>query len=115
MMYRGGMRTPNARQIGQIIALRGKYGRIQGKNIFYWLQNHKARDRQKQKRNSHFTRNSDPITTITLEKMERDEDSPCKRKCRRWSFVRMEEETRSSFKEEETRTRELFPLHPEGR
>ncbi|KAE8658936.1 putative beta-galactosidase [Hibiscus syriacus] len=117
MMYRGGMRTPNARQIEQITALLGKYGRIEGKNVFYWFQNHKARDRQKQKRNSlgglsHFTTNSAPITTIT---MERDEDSSCKRKCRRWSFVCMEEDSRSSFKEEETRTLELFPLHPEGR
>ncbi|KAI4339836.1 hypothetical protein MLD38_024734 [Melastoma candidum] len=49
-LYGGGMRTPNARQIEQIVAQLGKYGKIEGKNVFYWFQNHKARERQKQKR-----------------------------------------------------------------
>ncbi|MBA0798048.1 hypothetical protein Gohar_008685 [Gossypium harknessii] len=111
MMYRGGMRTPNAQQIEQITVQLGKYGKIEGKNVFYWFQNHKARERQKQKRNS-LVLNSPPITTITLR-----EDGPYKRKCRSWSFEYIEEESgsSSSFKEEETRTLELFPLHPEGR
>nr|KYP44703.1 WUSCHEL-related homeobox 3 [Cajanus cajan] len=26
------------------------YGKIQGKNLFYWFQNHKAKDRQKLRR-----------------------------------------------------------------
>lgn len=52
MLYRGGMRTPNAQQIEQITVQLGKYGKIEGKNVFYWFQNHKARERQKQKRNS---------------------------------------------------------------
>jgi hypothetical protein len=50
MLYRGGMRTPNSFQIEQITEELGKYGRIEGKNVFYWFQNHKARERQKQKR-----------------------------------------------------------------
>ncbi|TYJ46001.1 hypothetical protein E1A91_A02G093500v1 [Gossypium mustelinum] len=113
MMYRGGMRTPNAQQIEQITVQLGKYGKIEGKNVFYWFQNHKARERQKQKRNS-LVLNSPPITTITL---NNSEDGPYKRKCRSWSFEYIEEESgsSSSFKEEETRTLELFPLHPEGR
>ncbi|KAL6624334.1 hypothetical protein ACP70R_031655 [Stipagrostis hirtigluma subsp. patula] len=49
-MYRGGMRTPNASQIQQITAHLAAYGRIEGKNVFYWFQNHKARDRQKLRR-----------------------------------------------------------------
>ena len=52
MLYRGGMRTPNAQQIEQITVQLEKYGKIEGKNVFYWFQNHKARERQKQKRNS---------------------------------------------------------------
>ncbi|XWS25581.1 hypothetical protein CRYUN_Cryun27aG0080400 [Craigia yunnanensis] len=119
--YRGGMRTPNAQQIEHITAQLGKYGKIEGKNVFYWFQNHKARERQKQKRNSLglSPKNSAPITTITLdtrvEIMEREEDSPYKRKCRIWSFEHLEDESRSSCNEEENRTLELFPLHPEGR
>lgn len=75
MLYRSGMRTPNAQQIEQITAQLGKYGKIEGKNVFYWFQNHKARERQKQKRNSILGLNSCPrtsaatttITTITLD------------------------------------------------
>jgi hypothetical protein len=48
--YRGGLRTPNASQIQQITAHLACYGRIEGKNVFYWFQNHKARDRQKLRR-----------------------------------------------------------------
>lgn len=70
MLYRGGMRTPNAQQIEQITAQLGKYGKIEGKNVFYWFQNHKARERQKQKRNSlglsQSPRTPPPIVTSPL-------------------------------------------------
>ncbi|KAH7667735.1 Homeobox domain-containing protein [Dioscorea alata] len=49
-MYRSGIRTPNASQIQQITAHLSYYGKIEGKNVFYWFQNHKARDRQKLRR-----------------------------------------------------------------
>ncbi|XP_057490180.1 WUSCHEL-related homeobox 4 [Actinidia eriantha] len=123
MLYRGGMRTPNAQQIEQITVQLGTYGKIEGKNVFYWFQNHKARERQKQKRNSlglsHSPRSppGTTMTTITLEtrgQVEREEDIPCKKKCRSWTFEGLEEEKRFC-KEEGDKTLELFPLHPEGR
>ncbi|KAG1365714.1 WUSCHEL-related homeobox 3 [Cocos nucifera] len=49
-MYRSGVRTPNAAQIQQITAHLSYYGKIEGKNVFYWFQNHKARERQKLRR-----------------------------------------------------------------
>ncbi|CAD6334813.1 unnamed protein product [Miscanthus lutarioriparius] len=49
-IYRGGLRTPNASQIQHITEHLACYGRIEGKNVFYWFQNHKARDRQKLRR-----------------------------------------------------------------
>ncbi|XP_028773433.1 WUSCHEL-related homeobox 3-like [Neltuma alba] len=49
-MYRSGIRTPNASQIQHITAQLSFYGKIEGKNVFYWFQNHKARDRQKLRR-----------------------------------------------------------------
>ncbi|OMO91378.1 hypothetical protein COLO4_18408 [Corchorus olitorius] len=49
-MYRSGVRTPNATQIQQITSHLSFYGKIEGKNVFYWFQNHKARDRQKLRR-----------------------------------------------------------------
>lgn len=65
MLYRGGMRTPNAQQIEQITVQLSKYGKIEGKNVFYWFQNHKARERQKQKRNNLGLAHS-PRTPTTL-------------------------------------------------
>ncbi|CAL9127028.1 unnamed protein product [Musa textilis] len=49
-LYRSGVRTPDASQIQQITAHLSRYGRIEGKNVFYWFQNHKARERQKLRR-----------------------------------------------------------------
>ncbi|PWA77303.1 Homeodomain-containing protein [Artemisia annua] len=115
MLYRGGMRTPNAQQIEQITAQLSKYGKIEGKNVFYWFQNHKARERQKQKRNNlgltHSPRtapSSTMINSISLKPRGEVVESPYK-KCRSWSFESLEKD------EEDNKTLELFPLHPEGR
>ncbi|XP_019155863.1 PREDICTED: WUSCHEL-related homeobox 4-like [Ipomoea nil] len=121
MLYRGGMRTPNAQQIEQITAQLGKYGKIEGKNVFYWFQNHKARERQKQKRNSlglnHSPRTPPPPPITTVSSLTFDpwgEDIACKRKCRPWAFECLEEEKRwACSREEGDGTLELFPLHPE--
>nr|QEU57409.1 WUSCHEL-related homeobox 4 [Panax ginseng] len=117
MLYRGGMRTPTAQQIEQITTQLGNYGKIEGKNVFYWFQNHKARERQKQKRNNlglgHSLRiSSTTFSTITLSTRgdQELEKSPIfKKKCRTWSFESMEEE------EHKNKTLKLFPLHPELR
>ncbi|XP_052190578.1 WUSCHEL-related homeobox 4-like [Diospyros lotus] len=128
MLYKGGMRTPNAHQIEQITVQLGKYGKIEGKNVFYWFQNHKARERQKQKRNSlglsHSPRTpaaaiSTSVTLDTRRQAEREElDSPYKRKCLTWTFEWLEDQEKRLCKEEgeeDNKTLELFPLHPEGR
>ena len=49
-LYRKGTRTPSADQIQHITAQLRRYGKIEGKNVFYWFQNHKARERQKRRR-----------------------------------------------------------------
>ncbi|XWS50823.1 hypothetical protein CRYUN_Cryun12cG0122300 [Craigia yunnanensis] len=49
-LYRRGTRTPSANQIQHITAQLRRYGKIEGKNVFYWFQNHKARERQKHRR-----------------------------------------------------------------
>ncbi|GFP95969.1 wuschel-related homeobox 2 [Phtheirospermum japonicum] len=48
-LYKQGLRTPTAEQIQQITVRLRDFGHIEGKNVFYWFQNHKARQRQKQK------------------------------------------------------------------
>lgn len=49
-MYQRGVRTPSAEEIQLIAAKLRHFGRIEGKNVFYWFQNHKARERQKRRR-----------------------------------------------------------------
>ncbi|KAL2478898.1 WUSCHEL-related homeobox 1 [Forsythia ovata] len=49
-LYRRGTRTPSAEQVHIITAQLRLYGKIEGKNVFYWFQNHKARERQKRRR-----------------------------------------------------------------
>ncbi|KAK4370401.1 hypothetical protein RND71_009876 [Anisodus tanguticus] len=47
-LYRKGMRNPTSSQVQKITDHLSLYdGKIQCKNVFYWFQNHKARDRQK--------------------------------------------------------------------
>ncbi|EXB53960.1 WUSCHEL-related homeobox 1 [Morus notabilis] len=48
-LYRRGTRTPTAQQIQEITAKLRRFGKIEGKNVFYWFQNHKARDKKKQR------------------------------------------------------------------
>ncbi|RAL47258.1 hypothetical protein DM860_013223 [Cuscuta australis] len=143
MMYRGGMRAPNARQIEHITAQLEKYGRIEGKNVFYWFQNHKARERQRHKRNAaayssaspssssssfnhhhHHHRGRrqhihsppalltlDPLLMAVGETSSRREGeemvaSPIKKKWNSFEEMKLEEE-------EDDKTLQLFPLHPE--
>ncbi|XP_022158904.1 WUSCHEL-related homeobox 2 [Momordica charantia] len=68
-LYKQGVRTPSADQIHEITNSLKAYGHIEGKNVFYWFQNHKARQRQKQKQQSlalfsHFLHfNSNPYSS----------------------------------------------------
>lgn len=49
-VYSSGTRTPTTQQIQEIASKLQKYGRIEGKNVFYWFQNHKSRERVKRRR-----------------------------------------------------------------
>ncbi|XP_071705517.1 protein WUSCHEL-like [Rutidosis leptorrhynchoides] len=51
LYYNNGIRSPTADQIQRIAAQLRQYGKIEGKNVFYWFQNHKARERQKKRFN----------------------------------------------------------------
>ncbi|MQM15917.1 hypothetical protein Taro_048871 [Colocasia esculenta] len=49
LYYNCGVRSPSAEQIQRISSRLRQYGKIEGKNVFYWFQNHKARERQKKR------------------------------------------------------------------
>nr|CAM32347.1 putative wuschel homeobox protein [Zea mays] len=134
MLYRGGMRTPNSFQIEQITEELGKYGRIEGKNVFYWFQNRKARERQKQKRAALLTLSTTTTTASTLlppaaetkEGVETKKEEACedassrKRRCRTWEDVVVHgggddagTEVADDYYTDDDVTLELFPLRPD--
>ncbi|RDX65681.1 WUSCHEL-related homeobox 5, partial [Mucuna pruriens] len=49
-LFRSGLRTPSTDQIQNISTQLSFYGKIESKNVFYWFQNHKARERQKRRK-----------------------------------------------------------------
>ncbi|MED6196426.1 hypothetical protein PIB30_047454 [Stylosanthes scabra] len=49
-LYRKGTETPSTSQIQKITSKLRRYGNVEGKNVFYWFQNHKARERRKRRR-----------------------------------------------------------------
>ncbi|XP_057439868.1 WUSCHEL-related homeobox 5-like isoform X2 [Lotus japonicus] len=52
-LFRAGLRTPSTDQIQKISNQLSFYGKIESKNVFYWFQNHKARERQKRRKVSY--------------------------------------------------------------
>ncbi|KAF5736594.1 WUSCHEL-related homeobox 7 [Tripterygium wilfordii] len=60
-LFRAGLRTPSTDQIQKISTQLSFYGKIESKNVFYWFQNHKARERQKRRR---VSVDDDDITLI---------------------------------------------------
>lgn len=70
-LYRRGTRTPSADQIQHITAQLRRYGKIEGKNVFYWFQNHKARERQKRRRQMESAITAADLSTRDAEILER--------------------------------------------
>lgn len=66
LYYNNGIRSPTADQIQRIAARLRHYGKIEGKNVFYWFQNHKARERQKKRFTPTATQPHPPSTTTTI-------------------------------------------------
>ncbi|XP_058744860.1 WUSCHEL-related homeobox 7-like [Vicia villosa] len=58
-LFRAGLRTPSTDQIQKISNQLSFYGKVESKNVFYWFQNHKARERQKRRKVSFDDDNKD--------------------------------------------------------
>nr|GMD40888.1 wuschel [Ipomoea batatas] len=50
LYYNHGMRNPSRQEIMGITQRLSQYGKIEEKNVFYWFQNQKGRERQQRKR-----------------------------------------------------------------
>ncbi|KAK2999241.1 hypothetical protein RJ639_022754 [Escallonia herrerae] len=77
-IYRSGTRTPTAEQIQLIAAKLRRFGKIEGKNVFYWFQNHKARERQKRGREA-YSCPGEPVPQPDIESLERKESGLSRR------------------------------------
>ncbi|CAM8876981.1 unnamed protein product [Rhodiola kirilowii] len=64
LYYNNGIRSPNGDQIQRISARLRQYGKIEGKNVFYWFQNHKARERQKKRFNTTNNNNNTGLVHV---------------------------------------------------
>ena len=49
-LFRAGLRTPTTEQIQRISTHLSAFGKVESKNVFYWFQNHKARERHHHKK-----------------------------------------------------------------
>ncbi|KAL8138562.1 hypothetical protein V2J09_004563 [Rumex salicifolius] len=46
-LFKGGIKSPTSQQVQKITARLKEHGKVESKNVFYWFQNHKAREKQK--------------------------------------------------------------------
>lgn len=66
-LFRAGLRTPSTEQIQRISTHLSAFGKVESKNVFYWFQNHKARERQRLRRRlcaRHQQQPSPPSSTV---------------------------------------------------
>ncbi|PRQ35426.1 putative transcription factor Homobox-WOX family [Rosa chinensis] len=49
LYYNEGVRSPTVEQIQRVSLQLKQYGKIESKNIFYWFENQRAREKQKKK------------------------------------------------------------------
>ncbi|KAG4975215.1 hypothetical protein JHK87_032036 [Glycine soja] len=65
-LFSSGLRTPSTDQIQKISNQLSFYGKIESKNVFYWFQNHKARERQKRRKLYQVSEPERVIETLQL-------------------------------------------------
>eukprot|EP00253_Pinus_taeda_P011947 PITA_11947 len=102
-MYRKGIRNPSPDQIDQIAGRLRMYGNVEGKNVFYWFQNRKARERKRQK--------EERVPSIDQFLQPREKSGILIPK---GHGTAGDNETINAGNSCERRTLELFPLHPTG-
>jgi Homeodomain len=59
-LFKAGLRTPSTEQIQRISNHLSFYGKVESKNVFYWFQNHKARERHHKKRRRGSSSDDEP-------------------------------------------------------
>ncbi|KAK1263222.1 WUSCHEL-related homeobox 1 [Acorus gramineus] len=110
-MYRRGLRTPTAEQIQRIAEDLRRFGRIEGKNVFYWFQNHKARERPEQAESKDRWPLVNSVSSKDLAFTSRSSANTCQVK---WYQSDLDPNNRGLGFEREHRTLELFPLTSDG-
>jgi hypothetical protein len=67
-LFRAGLRTPSTDQIQRISNHLSAFGKVESKNVFYWFQNHKARERHHHKKRRR-------VSSCSPESSSNEEDS----------------------------------------
>ena len=68
-LFTSGLRTPTTEQIQMISSQLSSFGKIESKNVFYWFQNHKARERHHKKKR-HRGGDGDICATINPDRIK---------------------------------------------
>ncbi|XP_072955011.1 WUSCHEL-related homeobox 9-like [Typha angustifolia] len=107
-LFRSGLRTPSTDQIQTISTHLSSFGKIESKNVFYWFQNHKARERHHKKRRR---RGGSPADEAEHESvMPPDSKREARASLRLQGYMRGEQEVIWERPRREMETLELFPL-----
>ncbi|XP_038971596.1 protein WUSCHEL-like [Phoenix dactylifera] len=77
LYYNMGIRSPTAEEIQKISAALRKYGKIEGKNVFYWFQNHKARERHRKRLAAGVSSTASPPSNSTITTVSPGFPTPC--------------------------------------
>ncbi|CAK8566519.1 unnamed protein product [Lathyrus sativus] len=102
-LFSSGLRTPSTDQIQKISTQLSFYGKIESKNVFYWFQNHKARERQKRRRKVSSSDDDDDNSIRRENTTSRNSSSP--------NFAQLYQ---VSEPKRVIETLELFPLNSFG-
>ncbi|XP_006645035.2 WUSCHEL-related homeobox 9 [Oryza brachyantha] len=127
-LFRTGLRTPSTEQIQRISTHLSAFGKVESKNVFYWFQNHKARERHHHKKrrrgaSSPDSGSNDDDSRATAHEADADlvlQPPESKREARSYGhhhrlltcYVRDVVETEAMWERptREVETLELFPL-----
>ncbi|KAG2310148.1 hypothetical protein Bca4012_024652 [Brassica carinata] len=101
-LFNAGLRTPRTDQIQKISTELSVYGKIESKNVFYWFQNHKARERQKRRK----------ISTVDFDQRQDTDEHSFPHRHNTSHHQQPQKDTFEGIEEEEKviETLQLFPL-----
>ncbi|GLJ17872.1 hypothetical protein SUGI_0312620 [Cryptomeria japonica] len=110
-IYNNGTRNPSLEYVNEITIQLRQYGKVEGKNVFYWFQNYQAREKRKKESGSKWPamfRSKKWTEFFSSKKSSKTEDEEDE-----GEEVSSDPRRNSSMAASDVRTLELFPLRPD--